>query len=788
MKSISWAPGYWFFTGNNRVFEASMVMDPRFSEFSDSANGFNFDDATILPSFDKSQNLTDVFKIQDDSFDISFMDVLSLPTSPDFGTSFTSSSSVSSELNSPDDHDSDPVLKFLNQILLEENIEEKPSMFHDPLALQATEKSLYEVLGEKYPPSPYHPPSISIDQNVESPGDYFGSSSDTTNSGSSGGTSIDPHRIVDPGDYILSMRQSHSLEYPFQSNLQTISQWSFGTVNSFSDDAKSQWDSSASPDLVPNIFSDRESILQFKKGMEEASKFLPSGNQLIIDLDRYNLPLETREAAPEVVVKMEKDKRDYSPDGSRGRKHHHPGNSDLEEERSSKQSAVYVEEAELSEVFDKVLLFNDEIGVHASCNSDTDKEVESLNGPVKSLQQNGQPHGSSGGKTRGKKQGNKIEAVDLRTLLINCAQSVAADDRRTAYEQLKQIRHHSSPSGDAYQRLAYIFANGLEARLAGTGTQRYAALASNKRISAAEKLKAYQLYFSACPFKKISMFFANKMIFDMASSASTLHIVDFGISYGFQWPMVIQHLPTRPGGPPKLRITGIELPQPGFRPSELLEETGRRLAKYCERFNVPFEYHAIATQNWETIKVEDLKIRSGEMLAVNCMFRFGNLLDETVDVDSPRDAVLKLIRQMNPDIFIHALTSGSYSAPFFVTRFREALFHYSSLFDMFETNISRDNQLRMDFEQEFYGREAMNVIACEGAERVERPETYKQWQVRTMRAGFKPLPLDQHLLKKLRGKVQAGYHQDFVFDEDSYWMLQGWKGRISCASSCWVPA
>ncbi|WP_423787577.1 GRAS family protein, partial [Klebsiella pneumoniae] len=87
-------------------------------------------------------------------------------------------------------------------------------------------------------------------------------------------------------------------------------------------------------------------------------------------------------------------------------------------------------------------------------------------------------------------------------------------------------------------------------------------------------MKAYQVYLSACPFKKISIFFANRMILERASNATTLHIIDFGIQYGFQWPVLIQLLSRRTGGAPKLRITGIELPQPGFRPAEYMEATG----------------------------------------------------------------------------------------------------------------------------------------------------------------------------------------------------------------------
>jgi len=405
----------------------------------------------------------------------------------------------------------------------------------------------------------------------------------------------------------------------------------------------------------------------------------------------------------------------------------------------------------------------------------------------------GPSYGAEGGRNgRGRPKrhdSSSANVVDLRNLLILCAQSTASADRRTADELLKQIREHSSAEGDGSQRLAHYFANALEARLAGTGSHIYMALCSN-RPSAADMIKAYQFYVRACPFK--SMFFGcgNHMIVKAAEKASKLHIIDFGILYGFQWSHLIQRLSERHGGPPKLFITGIDLPQPGFRPAERVEATGRRLAKYCERYNVPFEYHAIA-QKWETIKLGDLKIGSrdnDEVVAVNCLFRLKNLLDETIVVDSPRNALLKLIRKVKPDIFVHGVVNGSYNIPFFVTRFREALFHYSTLFDMLDANSSREEPERLIFEKAFYGREIMNVVACEGTERVERPETYKQWHVRHSRAGFRQLPLDLELIEKIRLKAKGHYHKDFVIDVDGHWVVQGWKGRIAYAISAWAPA
>ncbi|KAJ1406905.1 hypothetical protein SESBI_24717 [Sesbania bispinosa] len=667
-----------------------------------------------------------------------------------------------------EDTDFSETVKYISQILMEEDFEQKPCMCFDPLSLEHTEKAFYDALEAELPLSPnQHPLDI-----LEFP--IGNCSTSTTDSGSSG--SANSHELKPPspdtpvsGDSAMfSISHTHSQFVP-QHALTNIS------------DGVLDLDSSVTKILAQNIFSDENSMLQFKRGLEEASKFLPQRPQLFTGLEKTTVAAEPKR---EVGAKMEYGVRENSHGvlKSRNRKNSHERQgSDDEEGRSNKQSAVCVEEeSEISEMFDRVLLSVENVPLCAEQDDGSVIENNTHSGE--------QPHSSDGGKTRSKKQGRKKEAVDLRTLLILCAQALSANDNRTANELLKQIRQHSSPSGDAPQRLAYYFANGLEARLVGAGSRTKILYMSLKNFTAADFLKAYQVFISACPFKKIAHFFANKMILKTAEKAETLHIIDFGILYGFQWPILIKFLSKRTGGPPKLRITGIEYPQAGFRPAERIEETGRRLAKYCERFNVPFEYKSIASRNWETIPIEDLEIKSNEVLAVNCLIRFKNLLDETIEVNSPRNAVLKLIKKINPDIFVQSVVNGSYNAPFFVTRFREALFHYSAIYDMYDTLISRANKWRLMIEREFLGREIMNVVSCEGFERVERPETYKQWQVRNTRAGFRQLQLDKELMAKFRGMFREWYHRDFVFDQDNNWMLQGWKGRILYASACWVPA
>lgn len=673
------------------------------------------------------------------------------PELPDLGLRRSSpSSSSNNESDLREDFDlSDVVFKYINQMLMEEDIEEKTCMLHESAALQAAEKSFYDALMVNEPPFCTPHPTVPLYDNDGREEitltDYncFGGNSSIS------GTSLS----CDVSDYDSPLVPSVSVNLDSQSR----SNSSYCSSTSNSNGIDGFMDSPVSIQSVPDMLQSSRSALQFQEGIGGSSRFLLSNNH--------------KEEDTVLVVKVEKKQDTNSvPERTRGKKNPYPRDN-IEDGRTSKQSATYTEPTVRSKMFDDVLLCNGR-KIHP--------QSQLLQNGATKVQQKG-----NNAKGRGKK-GVKKDVVDLRTLLSLCAQAVAANDQRSAIDLLKQIRDHSSPTGDGMQRLAYYFSIGLEARMAGSGTEIYNALIF-RPTSAVDVLKAYSLYLSCCPFMKISNFFSNKTILHAAQNKKRLHIIDFGILYGFQWPCFIQRLSTRPGGPPELRITGIDFPCRGFRPSQRVEETGRRLANYAETFSVPFKFKAIA-QKWETITIDDLELDTNETRIVNCSYRFRYLLDETVIVDSPRNKVVNLIKEMNPDMFIQGVVNGSYNAPFFITRFREALFYFSSLFDMIEANVGREVAERVLIEKGIWGSEAMNVIACEGGERISRPETYKQWQVRNLRAGFRQLPLNQEILKMAVDRARSCYHRDFGIDEDGHWMLQGWKGRIMVALSCWKPA
>ncbi|PKA51964.1 Scarecrow-like protein 14 [Apostasia shenzhenica] len=493
-------------------------------------------------------------------------------------------------------------------------------------------------------------------------------------------------------------------------------------------------------------------VQQLNVVVEEAKKFLPNLENLIIGVAAGGpTPPEDGPFTPPKIRKNFHGDDDFDLETGEGRR--------------AKQSALFVDSDVPPEMFD-VLLCKDSL---------------------KSRETSGDSR-----KTRQKRQQRK-ESPDLSFLLLQCSEAVSQNMLRRAHDLLAEIRQRSSSSGDANQRLAHCFANGLEARLTGradcAGTRAY--FFTGARTAMADMLKAYQLYVAACPFKKISDFFTNHYVLNISRKKAKLHIIDFGISHGFTWPCFMQRLSTLPGGSPALRITGIEVSQPGFRPAAWVEATGRRLADYARRFNIPFQYTPIAC-NWESLRVADFNLDDDEALAVTCMNRLHNLADETVSPECPRDQVLTTIRELNPDVFVLGIVNGTYGVPFFATRFREALFHFSAVVDMLETNLPRENVIQQEeqrrmLEKHLVEREVMNVVACEGTEKVERPETYRQWRGRVERAGMEMAALDGEVVAAARRKVGGCYHKDFLIDEDGKWLLQGWKGRTLHALSAWRP-
>ncbi|KAJ3669538.1 hypothetical protein LUZ60_011488 [Juncus effusus] len=517
------------------------------------------------------------------------------------------------------------------------------------------------------------------------------------------------------------------------------------------------------PQILPSINNQiqNESLpnLEFKKGMEEGTKFLPSidSNRSTMDLQVNKIRFHSKrkndsDLVQRIVKEGEEDRNNMI---LKGKRHANYEALSLVEGQKCKINVLYYKNQDA--LLDKVFLLHEE---HYA------KEALRL----RVIMQNGT---SSCSKT-----GIHENSVDLRSLLIHCSQAIAINDRNTD-PLLKQIKKHSSPYGDGVQRMAHIFVNGLEARLNGTSTL-YESLAPTMT----DFLSCFHMYLVSCPTLMVSQYFVNYTILSATRKASKVHIINLGADFGFNWPVLIHELSKRIGGPPKLRITNIESPASSYLPAERIELVRQKLEIFSRSYDVPLEYRSLETK-WDRICIDDLSIEKDEVVIVNCYHSFEHLQDEIDVMNSPANQVLDIIRQIRPHVFIQSIINGSLSSSFFVDRFKQVLIYTSAMFDFFDATMPRNNKQRWFLENCIWGPTAINLIAYEGPKKCVGAETYKQWHTRNSRVGFVQLPLDHTTVKRIKDKVREVYHENFFIDDDKEWLLLGWKGKVMSAVSTW---
>ncbi|MCD7454464.1 hypothetical protein HAX54_024903 [Datura stramonium] len=178
----------------------------------------------------------------------------------------------------------------------------------------------------------------------------------------------------------------------------------------------------------------------------------------------------------------------------------------------------------------------------------------------------------------------------------------------------------------------------------------------------------------------------------------------------------------RPGGPPFVHVTGVDDSQSAHARGGGLQLVGERLAKFAESCGVPFEFHAAAISGTE-VHLENLNIRHGEALAVNFPYVLHHMPDESVSTVNHRDRLLRLVKSLSPKIvtLVEQATPNTNTSAF-LPRFRETMDYYTAMFESIDAARPRDDKQRISAEEHCVARDVVNIIAMQGAERVERHE------------------------------------------------------------------
>lgn len=217
------------------------------------------------------------------------------------------------------------------------------------------------------------------------------------------------------------------------------------------------------------------------------------------------------------------------------------------------------------------------------------------------------------------------------------------------------------------------------------------------------------------------------------------------------------------------------------------EQYRRMVEAAAERYGVPLEYRTLSVP-LQDMRAGVLHLRpQREALLVNAAMRLHTLQDGSVVRSSPRDAALRAVHRLQPRVLVLAEKHVGLNGPFFLRRFGEALDFYSSLFEALDAGLERTSPARELFEKQMLGREIINVVACEGLERVVRNERQQQWHERMREVGFVPLPVPR-CVRDSASHVLRKHSPNFNVKEDGCALVLSWKARSLLAVSGWRVA
>jgi len=354
--------------------------------------------------------------------------------------------------------------------------------------------------------------------------------------------------------------------------------------------------------------------------------------------------------------------------------------------------------------------------------------------------------------------------------LMACAEAVENNNLAVAEALVKQIGFLAVSQVGSMRKVATYFAEALARRI-------YRVFPPQQSLSDSLQIHFYE----TCPYIKFAHFTANQAILEAFQGKSRVHVIDFGINQGMQWPALLQALALRPGGPPTFRLTGIG--PPAADNSDHLQEVGWKLAQLAETINVRFEYRGFVANSLADLDASMLDLREDEPVAVNSVFEFHKLLARPGAVEK----VLSVVRQIRPEIMTVVEQESNHNGLSFLDRFTESLHYYSTLFDSLEGSPVNPQDKAMS--EVYLGKQICNVVACEGIDRVERHETLNQWRSRFTSTGFSPVHLGSNAFKQASMLLALFAGGDgYRVEENSGCLMLGWHTRALIATSAWQLA
>jgi hypothetical protein len=389
-------------------------------------------------------------------------------------------------------------------------------------------------------------------------------------------------------------------------------------------------------------------------------------------------------------------------------------------------------------------------------------------------------------------------------LLYLCAAAVASQNITRTQHLMWVLNDLASVVGDVNQRYAAYGLRALYMRI----TNQMEAIQTflrprhhDQEIQYGPKMvhRALVKFHEHVPWHQACYAACSQTLLEVCAGKSRLHLIDIGAGKGIEWPIFIDALVSRAGGPPSiLRITMIKdrrREEQNMQASKSVNSEAAdfmtRLVKFAGVLGLHVEMNVVG-KALECVTREDLRLKHGEVLAVVCQFRLHRLSNEVPSSNGPkpslppRDEFLDFLFQLNPHVLIMSDNDADHCNNEFLPRFQEAVSFWWAFFESMDIGYAgRDKQEREIVEYEA-GSMLINKVACEGILRIERNEPYERWKGRIQRAGFVAKELSDETKKVTNNLVNNhGEFWDVVFNDPNTMTLR-WRKEPKTFTSVWA--
>lgn len=319
--------------------------------------------------------------------------------------------------------------------------------------------------------------------------------------------------------------------------------------------------------------------------------------------------------------------------------------------------------------------------------------------------------------------------VPLRRVVELILQGEAYEAQTALKETLTQVDVQRSPHDVKH----YIFGGALARRLSRPVAEETNLYLLDYDVP---QIRLFNLLAHEVPVMSMMTSIVNRAIIELTREQDHVTVIDIGIGTGRQMVELLQTMAAMGRRPATIDIVGIE--PSGWS----LDLAGKNLRASADALGFQLEFHPIHNMVEYLSQDERRSLKEiGERPVINASCALHHIQD--IDNHDVRDAVLYLLRSLEPTALLVAEPHSNHLDRDLLRRFDSCWAHFGLVFDLLDS-LDIAQQERDALKVCFFGREISDILGNPDNLRTERHEPATAWLRRLERTGYTTRSLMSH--------------------------------------------